>query len=93
VTLICTALAHVSIVTVPDETSSRHSVRQRLLPIGAAHATLEIRQRRDPRYKLTKPFAEMKQLVQAVRGTGLNLRPDALRLVLRDGATEGGGEA
>lgn len=51
---------------------------------------------RDLKYKLTNPFmkalpdGEAKRLIEAVRGTGLrlNLRPEAVRIVLRDGAGE-----
>jgi len=51
---------------------------------------------RDLKYKRTNPFAkalpngEAKKLSEAVRGTGLrlNLRLEAVRLVLRDGGTE-----
>lgn len=53
---------------------------------------------RDLKYKLTNPFTkalpndETKKLIEAVRGTGLrlNLRPEAVRVVLRDGS---GGDA
>jgi hypothetical protein len=48
---------------------------------------------RDLKYKLSNPFAkvvpngETRKLIELVRGTGLrlNLRPEAVRLVLRDG--------
>lgn len=52
---------------------------------------------RDLKYKLTNPFAkalpngDAKNLIEAVRGTGLrlNLRPEAVRVVLRDGGGDG----
>ena len=48
---------------------------------------------KDLKYKLTNPLKKalpngaVKNLIEAVRGTGLrlNLRPEAVRLVLRDG--------
>jgi DNA-binding response OmpR family regulator len=51
---------------------------------------------RDLKYKLMNPFTkalpggEAKRLIEAVRGTGLrlNLRPEAVRIVLRDGGDE-----
>lgn len=52
---------------------------------------------RDLKYKLTNPFAkalpsgEAKKLIEAVRDTGLrlNLRHEAVRLVLRDSSGDG----
>jgi hypothetical protein len=52
-------------------------------------------------YKLTNPFAralpngEAKKLIEAVPGTGLrlNLRPEAVWVVLRDGSGDGAGDS
>jgi hypothetical protein len=75
------------------EAVTMSEVADRIWKLGGLARKPTSPDQRDLKYKLTNPFAkalpggEAKRLIEAVRGTGLrlNLRPDMVRIVLRDG--------
>ncbi|MCC6747992.1 MAG: hypothetical protein IT371_10065 [Deltaproteobacteria bacterium] len=90
-------LALAALAQRPGEALSMADVATGIWKLGGLNRKPTSPDQKDLKYKLTNPFTkalpngEAKNLVQAVRGSGLrlNLRPEAVQIVLRDGVVRG----
>jgi hypothetical protein len=89
-------LALAALAQRPGEALSMADVATGIWKLGGLNRKPTSPDQKDLKYKLTNPFAkalpngEAKRLIEVVRGSGLrlNLRPEAIRLVQRDGTSE-----
>lgn len=90
-----TILALAALAQSAGEAVTMAEVADRIWKLGGLARKPTSPDQRDLKYKLTNPFAkalpggEAKRLIEAVRGTGLrlNLRPETVRVILRDDAS------
>lgn len=93
-------LALAALAQRPGEALSMADVATGIWKLGGLNRKPTSPDQKDLKYKLTNPFTkalpngEAKKLIEVVRGTGLrlNLRPETVRVVLRDGANGVRGE-